>query len=133
MKKIKDGYSSVGKDICNALMNMPDNILRDTNDRIRHFAEYRVVKLRLPNSGLHLPKNNGFRLTYWVSTKNDVAVLLRIYPKRGSQSAVDLTDVEYDRLLMEMVNESKAGLLHQVDVSNGLAELSQNACLPGDK
>jgi len=36
-------------------------------------------------------------------------------------------------LLMEMVNESKAGLLHQVDVSNGLAELSQNACLPGDK
>lgn len=46
---------------------------------------------------------------------------------------VDLTDVEYDRLLMEMVNESKAGLLHQVDVSNGLAELSQNACLPGDK
>ena len=46
---------------------------------------------------------------------------------------VDLTDVEYDRLLMEMVNESKAGLLHQVDVSNGLAELSQNACLPGDR
>lgn len=133
MKKSKDGYSSVGTDICNALMNMPDNILRDTNDRIRHFAEYRVVKLRLPNSGQHLPKNNGFRLIYWVSTKNDVAVLLRIYPKRGSQSAVDLTDVEYDRLLMEMVNESKAGLLHQVDVSNGLAELSQNACLPGDK
>lgn len=133
IKKNKDGYSSVGTDICNALMNMPDNILRDTNDRIRHFAEYRVVKLRLPNSGQHLPKNNGFRLIYWVSTKNDVAVLLRIYPKRGSQSAVDLTDVEYDRLLMEMVNESKAGLLHQVDVSNGLAELSQNACLPGDK
>lgn len=133
IKKNKDGYSSVGTDICNALMNMPDNILRETNDRIRHFAEYRVVKLRLPNSGQHLPKNNGFRLIYWVSTKNDVAVLLRIYPKRGSQSAVDLTDVEYDRLLMEMVNESKAGLLHQVDVSNGLAELSQNACLPGDK
>lgn len=133
IKKNKDGYSSVGTDICNALMNMPDNILRETNDRIRHFAEYRVVKLRLPNSGQHLPKNNGFRLIYWVSTKNDVAVLLRIYPKRGSQSAVDLTDVEYDRLLMEMVNESKAGLLHKVDVSNGLAELSQNACLPGDK
>lgn len=46
---------------------------------------------------------------------------------------VDLTDVEYDRLLMEMVNESKAGLLHQVDIANGLAELSQHACLPGDK
>jgi len=29
--------------------------------------------------------------------------------------------------------ESKAGLLHQVDIANGLAELNQNACLPGDK
>lgn len=133
IKKNKDGYSSVGTDICNALMNMPDNILRETNDRIRHFAEYRVVKLRLPNSGQHLPKNNGFRLIYWVSTKNDVAVLLRIYPKRGSQSAVDLTDAEYDRLLLEMVNESMADSLHQVDIANGLAELSQHACLPGDR
>lgn len=53
--------------------------------------------------------------------------------KKSKDGYVDLTDVEYDRLLMEMVNESKAGLLHQVDVSNGLAELSQNACLPGDK
>lgn len=89
-KKSKDGYMSVTKDVCKGLTNMPDNILRDTNDRIRHFADYRVVKLRLPNSGQNLSKPNGFRLIYWVSMKNDVAVLLRIYPKRGSQSAVDL-------------------------------------------
>ena len=132
-KKSKDGYMSVTKDVCKGLTNMLDNILRDTNDRIRHFAEYRVVKLRLPNSGQNLSKPNGFRLIYWVSMKNDVAVLLRIYPKRGSQSAVDLVDDEYDRLLVEMVNESKNNQLHQVDITNGLAELSQNECLPGDK
>ncbi len=132
-KKSKDGYMSVTKDVCNGLTSMPDNILRDTNDRIRHFAEYRIVKLRLPNSGQNLSKPNGFRLIYWVSMKNDVAVLLRIYPKRGSQSAVDLVDDEYDRLLVEMVNESKDHQLHQVDITNGLAELSQNECLPGDK
>ena len=80
-----------------------------------------------------ISKPNGFRLIYWVSTKNDVVVLLRIYPKRGPQSAVDLVDDEYDRLLVEMVNESKANMLHQVDVENGLVELSQNGCLPGDK
>ena len=132
-KKSKDGYMSVVSDICNSLVNMPDNILRDTNDRIRQFAEFRVVKLRLPNSGQHLPKNNGFRLIYWVSMKNDVAVLLRIYPKRGSQSAVDLTEEEYDRLLLELMNESKSGILHQVDVVCGFIELSQNGCLPGEK
>lgn len=87
----------------------------------------------MPKSYAFLSKPNGFRLIYWVSMKNDVAVLLRIYPKRGSQSAVDLMDDEYDRLLVEMVNESKNNQLHQVDITNGLAELSQNECLPGDK
>lgn len=132
-KKSKDGYMSVVNDICGGLMSMPENIIRDTNDRIRQFAEYRVVKLRLPNSGQRLPKASGFRLIYWVSMKNDVAVLLRIYPKRGSQSAVDLTDAEYDRLLVEMANESRDHSLHLVDITNGLAELSQNRCLPCDK
>ena len=29
-KKSKDGYMTVAKDICDALAEMPDNILRDT-------------------------------------------------------------------------------------------------------
>ena len=78
-------------------------------------------------------KNNGFRLIYWVSMKNNIAVLLRVYPKRGPQSAVDLTEEEYDRLLLELMNESKSGILHQVDVVSGFIELSQNGCLPGAK
>lgn len=128
-KKRKDGYISVIKDICEGLTSMPDNILRDTNDRIRQLAEYRIVKLRLPNSGQHLPKASGFRLIYWVSMKRDLAVLLRIYPKRGPQSAVDLTDEEYNRLLVEMIKESQVHNLHQVDVTNGLSEISQNCFL----
>ena len=52
----------------------------------------------MPKSYAFLSKPNGFRLIYWVSMKNDVAVLLRIYPKRGSQSAVDLMDDEYECL-----------------------------------
>ena len=62
-----------------------------------------------------------FRLTFAALTK------------KSKDGYVDLTEAEYDRLLMEMVNESKAGSLHQVDIANGLTELSQNACLPGDK
>ena len=68
-KKSKDGYMSVTKDVCNGLTSMADNILRDTNDRIRNFAEYRFVKLRLPNSGQNLSKSNGFRLIYWVDCR----------------------------------------------------------------
>ena len=122
---------TVIKDICNALAEMSDNILRDTNDRVYQFPEYRVVKLRVANSGQKLSKSNGFRLIYWVSLLHDSVVLMRVYPKRGPKAAVDLLCAEYTRLQMEVFNESKADALHQVDITNNLAELNQNASLQG--
>lgn len=124
IEKPKDGYGSVIKDIVEELSAMPDNSLRDTNDRVLQFKDFRLVKLRLPNSGQHLSKANGFRLIYWVSLKTDKVVLLRIYPKRGPKGINNLVDEEYDRLLLEMMEESKANSLHQVDVQNGLTEIS---------
>lgn len=124
---------TVVKDICDALGDMPDNILRDTNDRVYQYPEYRVVKLRVANSGQNLSKSNGFRLIYWVSQLHDCVVLMCVYPKRGPHAAVDLVNAEYVRLQMEVFNESKKNMLHQVDITHNLAELSQNACLPGDK
>ena len=38
-KKPREGYMSVTKDICKALTDMPDNILRDTNDRVRQLTK----------------------------------------------------------------------------------------------
>lgn len=80
-RKPKEGYESVVKDICEALQVMNDNILRDSNDRIRQEQNFRIVKLRVRNSQQNLPKNDGFRLIYWVSTKSDNLVLLSAYPK----------------------------------------------------
>lgn len=120
---------TVVADICKALQDMPDNIARGTNDRIKVFDQYRIVKLRVPNSGLRLAKANGFRLFYWVSMKHDNMVLLRIYPKRGPQGIKNIADAEYDRLLMEMVQENQVHSLHQVDIANLLADLSTTASL----
>ena len=121
-KKAKDGYLTVTDDICKALQSMPDTILRETNDRILQTEEFRIVKLRLPNSGQHLSKPNGFRLIYFVSQLNDVVVLLRVYPKRGPQGVVDLVNTEYQRLLEEMMKESLACSLHEVDILNAFKE-----------
>lgn len=129
IKKQREGYMSVVKDICAQLQEMDDNILRETNDRVRQLQDYRIVKLRLPNSGMKLSKSNGFRLIYWVSLLTDDVVLMSIYPKRGPQSAVDLVDAEYARLLEEMTAESKCHSLHQVDIADSLAELSSAASL----
>ena len=41
----------------------------------------------------------------------------------------DIADAEYDRLLEEMIVESKNHSLHQVDIGNSLAELSTSASL----
>lgn len=126
-KKPKEGYKSVVKDICKALLSMEPNIIRDTNDRIKQFEDFRVVKLRLPNSGQHLSRPDGYRLIYYVSLISDDVALLRIYPKRGPQGIVDLVDEEYDRLLVEMVMENNSKNLHQVDIRNSLAELDTKA------
>lgn len=126
-KKPKEGYKSVVNDICKALLSMEPNIIRDTNDRIKQFEDFRVVKLRLPNSGQHLSRPDGFRLIYYVSLISDDVALLRIYPKRGPQGIVDIVDEEYDRLLLEMVTENNNKTLHQVDIKNSLAELDTKA------
>lgn len=133
LKKRKEGYSSVSMDISQALNDMPDNILRDTNERIIQTPNYRIVKLRVANSGQRLSKADGFRLIYLVSMVSDDVVLLRVFPKRGPKSMVNISNAEYIRLVNEVFNESKDNMLRQVDITKGLAELSQNACLPGDK
>lgn len=133
LKKRKEGYTSVSMDISQALNDMPDNILRDTNERIIQTPSYRIVKLRVANSRQRLSKADGFRLIYLVSLVSDDIVLLRVYPKRGPKSMVNVSNAEYIRLVNELFNESKANMLHQVDIANELAEISQNACLSGDK
>ena len=128
-KRSKDGYQTVVKDICDALQSMSDDILRNTNDRVYQYPEYRVVKLRLPNSGQNLSRPKGFRLIYYVSLKHDNVVLLRVYPKRGPKSAIDLTNAEYTRLQNEAYYESESNTLHQVDITHQLAELSVEGSL----
>ena len=128
-KKVKDGYASIIKDICDTLLDMPDNILRDTNDRVYQNQDYRIVKLRVPNSGLKLSKANGFRLIYWVSLKRDIIILMSVYPKRGPQAVVDLLPAEYTRLQTEIYTESQAHTLHKVDIKNTLADLCITASI----
>ena len=126
-RKPKDGYESVVSDICDALKSMDDSILRDTNDRIRQEQNFRIIKLRVKNSHLNLPKNDAFRLIYWVSTKTDNLVLLTVYPKRGSLGINNLTNDEFKRLLKEMLDEKENSVFQKVDISNNL-EVIDEAC-----
>jgi mRNA-degrading endonuclease RelE of RelBE toxin-antitoxin system len=123
IKKPREGYSSVVADICAELQSMPDNILRDTNERIIQTPEYRVVKLRVANSNLKLSKSNGFRLVYLVSLITDDVFLLTVFPKRGTKGISNIPNAEYVRLLNELSQETSSKLLHQVDITKGLKEI----------
>lgn len=122
IKKPREGYSSVVADICAELQSMPDNILRDTNERIIQTPEYRVVKLRVANSNLKLSKSNGFRLVYLVSLITDEVFLLTVFPKRGTKGISNIPNAEFVRLLNELSQETSSKLLHQVDITKGLKE-----------
>lgn len=128
-KKPKEGYSSVLGDICTTLISMPENVLRDANDRIIQTAEMRVVKLRIPNTGLKQAKANGFRLVYLISSSLDDVVLLTIYPQRGAKGIINIPSAEYVRLLKTFAEENQTKALHQIDIANSLQELSQCASL----
>lgn len=124
--KRKDGYFSVVEDICVDLSSKDDSSLRDSNDRIRQEENFRIIKLRVRNSYLNLPKSDAFRLIYWVSTKSDHLVLLTVYPKRGSLSANNLTQTEFKRLLVEMLQEKEGCILQRVDIMDNLKVLDDN-------
>ena len=126
-RKSKDGYESVVKDVCDALGSMDDSFLREANDRIRQEQNFRIVKLRVKNSHQNLPKNDAFRLIYWVSTKSDNLVLLSIYPKRGPLGINNLTNDEFKRLLEEMLREKCDSILQKVDVADNLKVIDE-AC-----
>ena len=126
-RKPKDGYESVVTDICEALKNMDESFLRDTNDRIRQEQNFRIIKLRVKNSHQNLPKTDAFRLIYWVSTKTDNLVLLTVYPKRGPLGINNLTNDEFKRLLKEMLDEKENSVLQKVIVTNNL-EVIDKAC-----
>ena len=126
-RKPKDGYESVVTDICEALKSMDDSNFRDTNDRIRQEKNFRIIKYRVKNSHQNLPKNDAFRLIYWVSTKTDNLVLLTVYPKRGPLGINNLTNNEFKRLLKEMLDEKENSILQKVDITNNL-EVIDKAC-----
>ena len=128
-KKPREGYSSLITDICTELQSMPINILRDSNERILQTSVFRVVKLRLCNSGQKLSKSKGFRLVYYISLKTDEMVLLTVFPKRGAKGISNIPSSEYKRMLNALIKENDSHQLHQVDISNGLVELNQNSCL----
>lgn len=130
LKKPREGYQTVVKDICNTLLSMPVNIIRETNERIIQKPSFRVVKLRVGNSGQKLAKANGFRLIYLVSMETNNVVLLNVYPKRGAKGIINISDAEYCRLLKEMHQESITHSLHEVDINDSLAELSTSSTLP---
>lgn len=115
-KKTKDGYQTVMTDIRNALSKMPDNVLRETNDRVFQTDQFRIIKLRLPNSGQSLSKSNGFRLIYLALLTKDVVTLLSIYPKRGSQGKVNIDKVELQRLIQEYIVEYSNDSLEVFDL-----------------
>jgi mRNA-degrading endonuclease RelE of RelBE toxin-antitoxin system len=89
-KHPKEGYTSVNKDICTSINREIDEI-RNNRDLIREEAKFRLIKLRIGNSGLKSSKSDGFRLIYIAEKNFELTVLCTVYPKRGARAKNNLT------------------------------------------
>lgn len=120
-KKVKDGYTSVFKDICDELKGKTIDEIRISLDRVRDEEKFSIVKLRLKNSGLKLSKKDGFRLLYLVRKDKDVVILLDIYPKRGNKQRLNVKNNDYNPYIQKYLEE--ATFLVEHDTSNDLTEI----------
>lgn len=122
-KRKDTGYNSRSTDICDALKELSFDDIFNLHFLIREIGDLRVIKLRLKNSELNLSSADGYRLILVCNKKHDHVGLLKIYPKRGKHSKMDLSKSEYKELLKIYGAELKTGKLKSHDLQKELVEV----------
>lgn len=88
----KHGYSSVCLDIKKHFQDLSFESFLNNSLCIFDSEEFRIFKIRLPNSGQNIGKSGGFRLICLADKRRTIPVLLHIYPKKGKYGKDDIDD-----------------------------------------
>lgn len=102
-ERSKYGYASVRLDIRKKFSDLTYQSFLDNSLQLVDAIEFRLFKIRLPNSGLNIGSSGGFRLICLADKVNKQAVLLHIYPKKGKFGKENTTEAELHSLMKEYV------------------------------
>lgn len=118
IKKPKDNYNSLPKDISEFLASYPkfENLLKCPETLLIEEGKIQLKKTRLRNRGMNLDAKDGFRLIYILDKEKETCTLLYVFPKQGKHSRDELTEGEYTELLSCYVSEKETSCLKTVDI-----------------
>lgn len=123
--KPKNGYITAPADICECFINRDIDDIRQFGDKLIPQSNFFIIKFRIPNSHLKLSKSDGFRLIYYVSTKEKKVVFMDLYPKRGAMGLINISKDSVKRLVKELLEEMNELKLLEHDITNNI-ELVEN-------
>jgi len=105
-EKKKYGYFTCKGDIKYVVGHLSFEEAWEMRDNIFDEPPYRIIKVRIPNSGQNLNKRDGFRLIMILNNNNKSVTFLYIYPKKGKFSRSNICKKDLHELLTNFVKES---------------------------
>lgn len=126
VKKPKNGYGALAKDICGAFCGKSMDEIRHNRDMVLDETAFSIIKLRIPNSQQGLSKSNGYRLIYYVHKQKGVVAFIYVYPKRGPMGLITVKQNEIIHYLENLIKENNASLLIELDINNALSVIAEH-------
>jgi mRNA-degrading endonuclease RelE of RelBE toxin-antitoxin system len=100
-ERVKHGYASVRLDIRRKFSDLTYESFLNNFIQLHDTPEFRLFKIRLPNSGINSGTSGGFRLICLADKEKKQAVLLHVYPKKGKFGKESTSENELVRLIKE--------------------------------
>lgn len=121
-KRPQDGYTSCAKDICKQFPpSATFSTIWNRPTSLRLEGDIRIIKEEAGNSHQKLGSNKGFRIIYLLDRKDQSVNFLYVYPKRGKQQELSISDPKVAELAEAYLTEKQNDSLKQVDIKKELA------------
>jgi mRNA-degrading endonuclease RelE of RelBE toxin-antitoxin system len=105
-RKKKYGYSTCKGDIKYVVGHLSFEQVWEMRDNIFDDPPFRIIKVRIPNSGRNLSKKEGFRLIMILNKDKKTVTFLYVYPMKGKYSRLNVSKKDLHELLTTFAKES---------------------------
>lgn len=116
----KDGFASLISDICNEFKDKTIEDIRNAQTICFREEKYHVTKIRIAVSSNNTGKSNGVRLYFIVLEEKDQVYFLDVYPKKGAQSMLNISNNILKGYFNDIANEIRSGLIAIHNIENNL-------------
>jgi len=129
LKAKREEYASIKSDIVTLFFGKTPDAIFSSPDMVRIEREFKIIKIRMPNSGSKLSKRDGYRLIYLINSKKSIVCLFYVYPKTGSLRQINISDSDLKKYLEEFINDFSSKTLVCHDLTRELSINNKGSCM----